>query len=264
MPAPAYFDRAFDPDLPTSTTIHPKDGMFRPGGEKHYRGVGRNAAEIIASILFAQGEPEPARMLDFGCGYGRVMRRLRAVFPECTLYGADMMRPAIDFCASEFQSEAIESSHAMSKLQLPSDLDVIWAGSVATHLPEAETKDLIRAFVSHLRPGGIAVFTTHGRYAASTFATGRWYYRMSEPAFRRIYTEFVNDRYGYVDYEDHKGYGFSLTPGSWLAREISGYADVRQIAFIERGWDDHQDVVAIRRAPPYRAGVDALRLPEVG
>ena len=106
----------------------------------------------------------------------------------------------------------------------------------------------------------MAVFTTHGRLAASAFASGKWPYKLSEPAFRHAYTEFVNGRYGYVDYEGQKGYGFSLIPGDWIAREVSRRADICQVAFVERGWDDHQDVVAIRRTPAYRAGVHALRL----
>jgi SAM-dependent methyltransferase len=260
--APEYIARLSDSNLPASTKIHPSDGMFKPGREDHYRRVGQDAVRKIASILFAQGAEEPKRILDFGCGFGRVMRYMRAVFPESTLYAADTMRAAIDFCAVEFRSEPVASSREISKLRLPTDLDLIWAGSVATHLPEAETLSLISAFTSHLRPGGIAVFTTHGRCAASAFASGKWSYRLSEQAFRGAYTDFVNDRYGYVDYEDHTGYGFSLIPGSWLARQISRYADVCQIAFMERGWDNHQDVVAIRRVPAYRDGVASLRSPE--
>jgi len=262
MCVPKFVDRAFDPNLSVLTKIHPTDGMFKRGREEHYQHVGREAVQKIVSILFAQGEPEPRRMLDFGCGFGRVMRHMRAIFPEATIYGADTMRAAIDFCASEFHIDPIASPRDISKLQLPSDLDVIWSGSVATHLPEAETRGLIGVFVSHLRPGGIAFFTTHGRYAASAFAMGKWPYRISEPEFRKAYCEFISDSYGYVDYKDQKGYGFSLTPGSWLAREISRYADVCQVAFIERGWDNHQDVVAIRRAPAYREGVEALRAPK--
>lgn len=262
MAVPAYVDRAFDPNLPISTSRHPSDGMFKAGREEHYRRVGSEAVQRIASILFAQGEPEPARVLDFGCGFGRVMRHLRAMFPESTIYAADTMREAIDFCASEFRCEPIASSRGLSKLRLPEHLDLIWAGSVATHLPETETRDLVGVFAAHLRPGGVAVFTTHGRFAASAFASGKWPYKLSEPAFRRAYTEFINDRYGYVDYEGQKGYGFSLIPGGWIAREVSRSPDICQIAFIERGWDNHQDVAAICRASAYRDGVDALRLPE--
>jgi SAM-dependent methyltransferase len=232
--------------------------MYKASTEQHYRRVGQDAARKLASILFTHGQSEPRRILDFGCGFGRVMRYLRAVFPNGTIYAADTMPAAGEFCAGEFRCDPIASPRELSKLRLPSNLDLIWAGSVATHLPEGETRILIDAFASHLAPGGIAVFTTHGRCAASAFVSGKWPYRLSGAAFGSAYADFVNGRYGYVDYEGHRGYGFSLTPGAWLTREISRHADICQIAFIERGWDNHQDVVAMRRTPAYRDGVRTL------
>jgi SAM-dependent methyltransferase len=258
---PDYMVRLLDSSLRVSTEIHPSDGMFKPGREDHYRRVGHEAARVIAFTLLAQGSGEPKSILDFGCGFGRVMRHLRAVFPESAIYAADTMRDALDFCAANFRSEPIASSRDISKLRLPENLDMIWAGSVVTHLPEAEARSLIGVFASHLAPGGIAFFTTHGRFAASDYAKGKWSYRLSEPEFRQAYGQFISDGYGYVDYEGQKGYGLSLTPGSWLAREVSRFADICQIAFIERGWDNHQDVVAIRRTPAYQNGVAVLRQP---
>src|SRR4051812_520170 len=148
MSVPAYVQRAFDKDLPISTTIHPSDGMFKSGREEHYRRVGEGAAKQIAAILLEQDEPEPRRILDFGCGFGRVMRHLRAIFPEATIFAADTMLAALDFCSREFRSEPVPSLRDFSKLRLPPDLDLIWAGSVMTHLPETNTRELMSKFVS--------------------------------------------------------------------------------------------------------------------
>jgi SAM-dependent methyltransferase len=256
MSIPAYVERAFDPNLAVSMTVHPSDAMFKAGREAHYQSAGRDAVQKIASILFAQGESEPKRILDFGCGFGRVMRYVRATFPESTIYGADTMQPAVDFCAATFRCQPIQSSRSIAQLRLPSDLDVIWAGSVATHLAETDTRNLIGQFASCIRPGGVAIFTTHGRYAASAYAGANGFTTCLNRAFAKPMSTFsmtatvtwITKARGATGFHSRRGAG---SRARRRATPISGRSPSSSAAGM-----------ALRRAPPFFDGVEALLPPK--
>lgn len=43
----------------------------------------------------------PGSVLEFGCGYGRMLRRLHALWPAATLYGVDICPAALDSIAQD-------------------------------------------------------------------------------------------------------------------------------------------------------------------
>ena len=48
-------------------------------------------------------------ILDFGCGFGRVLRMLKAAYPEARLTAADVKREGVDFCARRHLGVSIAS-----------------------------------------------------------------------------------------------------------------------------------------------------------
>ena len=48
----------------------------------HYYSIGADALRIVVKNLLAAGLAPPRRILDFPCGSGRVMRHMRAMFPD--------------------------------------------------------------------------------------------------------------------------------------------------------------------------------------
>src|SRR4051794_26106944 len=67
--------------------------------ERHYFGVGRSALECIdISVRAAQTNvSDVKRILDLPCGHGRVLRYLKAAFPEAEITACDIMRDGVDF-----------------------------------------------------------------------------------------------------------------------------------------------------------------------
>src|SRR5262245_52875607 len=72
------------------TTISQRDGMYVSGGEAHYFGVGADALKLVIQAMSLAGKEEIRSILDLPCGYGRVMRYLRAKFPQASLVACDL------------------------------------------------------------------------------------------------------------------------------------------------------------------------------
>ena len=80
----------------------------------------------------------PPRILDFPCGHGRVLRYLRAEFPQAEITACDLLRDGVDFCAANFGAIPVYSDPDPSRIGLPRDaFDLIWVGSLFTHFDAA-------------------------------------------------------------------------------------------------------------------------------
>src|SRR4029453_9635557 len=77
--------------------ISPNDGMF-VGNRIHYFAVAQGALECIRVALLAAGKQDVRSILDLPCGHGRVLRKLKAEFPDAALTGCDIERDGVDFC----------------------------------------------------------------------------------------------------------------------------------------------------------------------
>lgn len=84
--------------------------------------------------MSAAQRSEPSSILDFGCGYGRVLRVLRNEFPDARITACDVDRGAAEFCAQTFGATAVYSSTDPSEVRLGGKFDLIWVGAVFTHI----------------------------------------------------------------------------------------------------------------------------------
>ena len=75
------------------------DDMFQ-GNRQHYFHVGYSAFYCIKLSIFLANKnlQDIKKILDFPCGYGRVLRVLKAAFPEAQITACDIVRDAVDFC----------------------------------------------------------------------------------------------------------------------------------------------------------------------
>lgn len=229
-------------------SINDEDQMFT-GNSEHYFGCGRQAVGRIASLLSSNGIPTPTRILDFACGYGRVNRYLRAAFPDAEIGLSDLMKPGVEFCVNEFGGTALAASSEPSALRFPGAFSLIWSGSLITHLNERKARDVLRLFERSLASGGMAVFTTHGRFVANKATAESYPYSADRQQMEGLAAAFWQGHYGYTDYKHMTGYGLSTTPFSWIMNELLDMPDMRVAGFIEMGWDNHQDIVALIKKP---------------
>jgi len=94
------------------------DTMYK-GGKDWCWSVGESGARLVCVNLAASPLKVVKRVLDFGCGWGRVGRHLRALFPSAELLFCELNKPAAAFCAETFNGTVV------SEADLPTGIDII-------------------------------------------------------------------------------------------------------------------------------------------
>ncbi len=228
------------------TRIAPRDEMYVGDGE-HYFSVGLSAIASVDACITAAGAASPRRILDMPCGHGRVLRFLRARFPDAATVACDLDADGVAFCTGRFGAEGVRSSADLSAVALPAaGFDLIWCGSLVTHLDAEANAELLGLFARSLAPGGVAVVTTHGRLVAERLRAGESTYQLERRAVPGMVEDYDATGFGYAGYPWSPGYGVSISSRAWIAAAAER-AGLREVHFSERGWDDHQDVVALVR-----------------
>lgn len=186
--------------------------------------------------------------MDFGAGAGRVTRWLRAGFPNAEITVSDIRKDDIEFCIRAFNAKPWITGTDIATLQPPKTFDLIWAGSVFTHLPRDSAIALLRKFTEWLNPSGLAVLSLHGR---------EWYKHFMKEIVQKMPDKmgvpigFDGDGYGYADYLNQKGYGLSMAKPRWVVSAAEGLPDCRIVAFGERNWGSH-DVLTVERVTDFK------------
>lgn len=228
------------------TALSESDIMLVKSHAQAYVGVGLSALECLQHALRETSAPPPRRILDFGCGYGRVLRFLAAAWPEAEVYGTDMDAEGLGFCTHHFSCYGFRTDLENGPRWVKPRFDLIWVGSVFTHLGVADCQRLIRHLAEFLAPGGLVVFTTHGALAQGRMKNYDDLYRLEPAALDAIVRDCETAGHGYADYPKRPGYGVSATSEVWVNNMIAE-AGLQRRLFLPAGWAQHQDVFAAQR-----------------
>jgi SAM-dependent methyltransferase len=225
-------------------TVHGADDMYI-GDLDAYIQVGHSAIACIAAAMAMAGRTELAAILDLPCGYGRVLRMLRAAFPEADITACDIQQDAVAFCAARFGARPVPSANDPREIPIGDQFDLVWCGSLITHLSESRSCSFLDWFVERLRPEGMLLFSVHGRDAVR-----RWR-AQGDARLGRVARDFERRGYGYRDHAGVSGYGTSACRPSWVAAQLERRDDVCLLFHAERGWDDFHDIVAVVKRDPH-------------
>lgn len=226
--------------------VIPGDGMYK-GDDNHYLEVGANALHLIRLAFEADNRSvaQIARILDYACGFGRVLRWLRAAFPSAHIVAADTDARAVNAVRQLFNLDAVRLDRSL-KENIGQDFDLIWMGSLATHLPQDQLEAVVARLTSLLSRDGILVATTHGPYVAQRIATGERLYGLDPQGVAELLNAYKRSGYGFSPYPKQKDYGITVCTASKLIRIIEDAA-LRPIFYQERAWARHQDCIAAAR-----------------
>lgn len=129
---------------------------------------GKLGVKALECALAGQGRSLEgfSRILDFGCGCGRVLRHLRGL-KKAEINGTDSNPMAVRWCAKHLDFAQFTVNSLEPPLPFPDHaFDLVYAFSVFTHL----TEPLQGRWMSELRrilvPGGYLIVSVHGTRCA--------------------------------------------------------------------------------------------------
>ncbi len=234
-----------------NSVLSPRDTMYL-GDDAHYVSVGFSALRFIEEAL---GGTTPRHILDLPCGYGRVTRTLRARFPDAAITACDLDAEAAAFCAEHFGARGTVSVRDFPELDLGEEFDLIWVGSLITHLPPRQTGEFLSAMARHMSDSAVLVVSSHGPSIIPRLRGMG--YGLTPADASAVIEEFERTGFGYRDYGGggaeygvaltNENYGISLIGEAWF-RETLPEHGLRLDAYRARAWDDHHDIIIARHS----------------
>jgi SAM-dependent methyltransferase len=126
--------------------------------------TGRATADAFRAPLCDIGRPIDTfeRVLDFGCGCGRVLRQWRDVSGP-KFHGSDYNPELVRWCNDRLRCATVRKNDLAPPLSYPSDyFDLCYAVSVFTHLPESLQDAWLAELKRVMKPDGVLLVTLSG------------------------------------------------------------------------------------------------------
>ncbi|MEP7196563.1 MAG: class I SAM-dependent methyltransferase [Saprospiraceae bacterium] len=129
-----------------------------------YFSDGLLTAKFIVSYINNYIELEDKKILDWGCGPGRIIRHLPNVMHEsCSFYATDYNKASIDWCSKNLTGIKFNLNSKLAELPYEDNFfDVIYGISIFTHLSEKQHSSWYLELHRILAPNGILYLTTQG------------------------------------------------------------------------------------------------------
>lgn len=128
--------------------IHPLGGV----SDEAYDASGAEQARMICELIRLYS-PKAKRVVDFGCGDGRVAKHL--VNGALEVFGADASPAMVERLATNAPGVAGVVSNGIDGQLEPLEPDVIFSLAVFIHHSVADGQQLVRSLADAVRPGGL-------------------------------------------------------------------------------------------------------------
>ena len=201
---------------------------------QNFENAGKLLSYNIFSSLIALTEQESQKkILDFGCGCGRVIRYLSALSPNNAYHGSDIDPEAISWCQSKLSNIGeFTVNETMPPLPFESDyFDFIYSISVFTHLPEEMHLKWLEELKRVTKKGSYLLLTTHGEHLLD--ASKKQKRKLKDDGF---YYSVGSGTDGLPDF-----YQTSFHTEEYIQTRWSEYFEIVRI--VKRGIMNHQDMV---------------------
>ncbi|HNT38930.1 MAG TPA: methyltransferase domain-containing protein [Rubrivivax sp.] len=115
--------------------------------------------QVLDALLPASAEP--VSVLDFACGWGRLLRLLSACERELELFASEIQPEALDYVVGSFGVHGLPSCLVPEDFEPGRRFDFIWVASLFSHLPEELFQRWLARLLALLSPRGVLCFSVH-------------------------------------------------------------------------------------------------------
>lgn len=205
-----------------------------------FASIGQSIAQTMVERMESVGldRDTPLRLLDFGCGCGRITRWLSPLLSRSEIDGTDIDADAIQWCC---QNLSKTGRFSVSDYWPPSQyedatFDVILATSVFTHLPHEMQFAWLDELRRITRPGGFLLLTVLGP-------------EVFEATYPHLNGQLLAEGFRYIEGDGTDGlpefYQSAYHTESYIRSQWSRYVEVQEVLSKEIG--NYQDLVICRR-----------------
>ena len=263
----ARLSTLFRADIDSAVPTPPAELMDRIGacGNAPYFKLGglKLFGDVMKPILRHRGHSSVRRLLDWGCGCGRVSVHFLLEPSILEVFGCDIDPEAIVWCSGHLRPGSFSRIDPWPPTPYKeATFDVAVGISVFTHLPGPVQHAWLAEMSRIIAPGGLFLASTHGEYAASftfpkslgdsesapmlvrklkSMLAGRP--RGTEVLRDGIFSEVLNPSLNRIAPDGY--YRDVYQSREYTIREWSNYFEI--LEYIPRGMGNHQDLVVMRR-----------------
>lgn len=205
-----------------------------------YERIGRMVAFDIHSAIesYNAGFSQDGRILDFGCGCGRVISWLNYLYENASFFGTDIDEEAIEWCQSNL---FMIGSFLANKNHPPftySDeyFNYVYSISVFTHLPENMQHEWLKELHRVTKLNGLLLLSVHGE-------------QLFPVEYTTLKKQLMNDGFFYSVDKGTEGlpdfYKTTFHTESYIRSEWSQYFQIVDI--IKNGIANYQDLIVCRK-----------------
>jgi len=247
---------AFDGDAPAARLLHlirgdldrlpfpPEELAFRVTHNRdpnQFRASGlQGFGDFLRAALRHDDLSSVRRVLDWGCGCGRVSAHLMAIENGPEVFGCDIDPSAIEWDNQHLRAGGFALLATLPPTPYPdSHFDMIISYSVLTHLTSDVQDAWIREMRRILSPGGIFLATVNGKFTRS------FQQQTVEPTFP---SSGIDDNQGdgtLSGIAPENYYRTTYQTADYTAGEFSKYFKV--LEYLERGVSNFQDLIVVRK-----------------
>lgn len=226
---------------------------------------GRQSANDLLAMLAVVGKQlhECERILDFGCGCGRILLWLKDVANKSSLFGTDIDATAIEWAHRNLSYVEFRVNQPLPPLDFPDAFfDFVYCHSVFTHIDEMYQDRWLAELRRVVKPTGLVLLSVNGEHAFQKLEEA-WSAKGADPSSLRA----TRDSLGLLHMRDDQWVGGPFpdfyhstfhTP-AYVFAHWSRFFRIR--AYVPQGSLAHQDFVLLEPTDvlpsrPTRSSVD--------